>query len=92
MIVVGACFTGNIFGDGGLDAGSSEGKGKCQYRCDQLVNTHSLGAEGVREEDTVEETDKAAEQSGQCQDDSAGDKRIFPVPFHNTPSLRSDMI
>ncbi len=87
MIVMRACFAGDVFRDSRLKAGYCQGERECEYRRDQLVNAHALSAESVREENTVKETDKAAEQSGQRQNNSSGYKGIFPVPFHNTPSL-----
>ncbi len=92
VVVVRACFTGNIFRNRSLHTRYGQGKRECENWRNQLIDAHAFSAESIREEDTVKKADKATEQSGQRQNNSSGYKGIFPVPFHNTPSLRSDML
>ncbi len=77
-----AVFACHVFGDGCLDTGDSERKGKGKHRGDQLIDSHALRAEYVGQKDTVKEADQAADKSGQREDGRSGDQRIFPFRRH----------
>lgn len=57
---MGACFTGDIFGNRGLDTGHGQGEGQRENGRNQLIDSHSLCAEYIGEENPVEKANKAA--------------------------------
>ena len=69
---------GHIFcyqlGNGCLVTGCCQGKGKRQYRTDQLVNAHAFFAEQPCQINAVEKADQAACKTGECEYDRAGDQ------------------
>lgn len=77
LIVVCARLTGHIFRDGGLYAGDGEREGERKDGSDQLIDAHAFGAEHVGQEDAIEKADKAAEKSGQGEDDGSGHQRMI---------------
>ena len=85
-VILCACLGGDIFRDGCLDPGGSEGKGQRHHGRDQLIDSHSLLSEGLREKCSVEKTDQSAGKACECQEQRTGDQWIAfegkrSVPF-----------
>ncbi len=67
---------GNEFGDGGLVAGSCQGKGERQCGTEQLIDPHSFFSEEPGQVDPVEKTDDAGDKTGDRQNQSTEDQRM----------------
>ena len=64
-------------GDGGLDRTGAEGKGDSVDGENHLVDAQPLGTDGPRKKDTIKKAQNPAEQAGQSEKHSSGNKRTF---------------
>ena len=74
---------GNEFGDGGLVAGSCQGKGERQCGTEQLIDPHSFFSEEPGQVDPVEKTDDAGDKTGDRQNQSTEDQRMTFGMLHS---------
>ena len=69
--------------DGGLVAGSCQGKGERQCGTEQLIDPHSFFSEEPGQVDPVEKTDDAGDKTGDRQNQSTEDQRMTFGMLHS---------